>query len=213
MNKELYKLLTGKNLDDSLKRPTLKGELKKWKKQQTSDYPLLTLGDIADGKFLLSEEERTAHLHILGAPNEGKSKFIELLMRHDIDAGRGCCILDPTVGGRTAYSILKYCASIKKDNVLLIDPTLRYGQSREDGGRGGTVCCINPLTNAPPEITAEKMMDVSRVLWDESESRTANVETYLRAIIKVLAGYKAERLTLAEMRFFEHYIEIGRAHV
>lgn len=204
LDKDLYRIAFGENLDD-IKCPTTDSILAEWKKEQSSKYPLITLGDIADGKFLLTEEERSAHLHILGAPNEGKSKFIELLMRHDIDAGYGCCILDPTVGGKTAYAILRYCASIGKENVLLIDPTLRYGLKREEGGRGFTVCGINPITNAPAEVTAEKLMDISRILWDESEQRTANIETYLRAIVKVLASYKAEPLTLAEMRFFEHF--------
>src|SRR3989338_8299208 len=85
----LFRRVTGKNLDDVLAIPTLQGVVAK----ATSDLasrlgPTRLLGyDAQMMPVVLSEEEREAHIHILGAPGEGKSKFIELLVRGDIERG------------------------------------------------------------------------------------------------------------------------------
>src|SRR5690606_24207532 len=61
---------------------------------------------------LLSEEDREHHIHILGAPGEGKSKFLELLIRGDIEKGYGACLIDPGERGDTTLRLLNYCAKV-----------------------------------------------------------------------------------------------------
>lgn len=58
--------------------------------EERSNYPLRELG-YGEGTVLLSEEDRESHIHVLGSPGEGKSKFLELLLRQDIDNGYGAC--------------------------------------------------------------------------------------------------------------------------
>lgn len=67
-------------------------------------------------------EEQRGNIHLIGSSRQGKSRFLEWLMRGDIDRGIGCCLLDPTAGGETAYRMLAYCAEQGKDKVLFIDP-------------------------------------------------------------------------------------------
>lgn len=47
-------------------------------------------------------------------------------MREDIDRTLGCCLLDPTAGGETAYRMLAYCAEKKRDKVLFFDAEHSY---------------------------------------------------------------------------------------
>jgi hypothetical protein len=72
-----------------------------------SKYPLRTLGQSQDGGLDLSEENRQAHIHILGSTREGKGKFLEMLLTQDM-GNFGATLLDPSDNGATAYSVLKW---------------------------------------------------------------------------------------------------------
>jgi len=47
------------------------------------------------GSFTLSPEQHSTHMQVIGASGRGKSKFLEHLIRQDIRAGRGLCLIDP----------------------------------------------------------------------------------------------------------------------
>src|SRR5207253_776319 len=68
------------------------------------------VGTSRRGKTLtLTPEERSRHVHIVGASGTGKSKLVESMIRQDILAGRGLCLIDPH--DTLADSILQFCAS------------------------------------------------------------------------------------------------------
>lgn len=115
-----YKLQTGSELEYDFSVPS-------WETEALSlfastKYPLRPLGHTKDGRKIEIAEEDRSHAYIIGSTQEGKSKFIEHLVRGDIKRGLGCCVLDPTFGGKTVYSILRYCIKNNIQNVLLIDP-------------------------------------------------------------------------------------------
>jgi len=77
-------------------------------------YPFaFEMGDVLGQKipFDLHEEQLSQHSFVLGAPGSGKSKFIELLMRHLMYSGRGFALLDPH--GDLAEDMLAYAGSLK----------------------------------------------------------------------------------------------------
>jgi len=191
----LFRRVTGKNLDDVLAIPTLQGVVAK----ATSDLasrlgPTRLLGyDAQMMPVVLSEEEREAHIHILGAPGEGKSKFIELLVRGDIERGYGACLLDPSENGDTANKILKYCASIGFKKVCYINPVDFLEFSR--------VPVIQPFKyKAPPEVSVGNLMDALKVLWATKDfSETPRIQRYVSAVLHALL---AAGLTLPESKYF-----------
>lgn len=68
------------------------------------------VGTTRRGKTLtLSAEERSRHVHIVGASGTGKSKLMESMIRQDILAGRGLCLIDPH--GTLADAVIQFCAS------------------------------------------------------------------------------------------------------
>lgn len=193
MEKRLFRRLTGKNLDD-IKSPKLSDIKRQLDKELTSHHPLRRLGTSQEGAEWFTEEDRENHIHILGGTREGKSKFLEHLIRQDINRGYGACLLDPSDNGDTAYKILRYCARIGFEKVCLIDPHHRYGHF-------ATVPCINPLREgAPPSAVIGDMMDTIRTLWGTKDfAETARIQKYLPAVIYTLqkGGY-----TLHESLFF-----------
>jgi hypothetical protein len=82
----------------------------------------------------LSVAERQHHSYVLGASGSGKSKLLEFLIRQDIQAGRGFCLIDPH--GDLYQNILNYLSvnSLKRtgskitnqirNKLVLFDPTV-----------------------------------------------------------------------------------------
>jgi hypothetical protein len=117
-------------------------------------------------------------MHIIGTTGEGKSKFLEHLIREDINRGNGLCFFDPSDRGDTVYKILSYCEKIGHKKVLLIDPHHKYTRRK--------VCPLNLFGNYP-EASVAKIMDTLRVLYGQAEwSSTPIIRRYLKAVLTLL---------------------------
>lgn len=183
---------TGQTFDEATRHPSPDETIEKYWQTMGSKYPLRSLGMSADFELLLSEEARESHIHILGAPGEGKSKLIELLVEQDILAGYGACVLDPSDNGDTCYKILKFCVKHGFEKVILIDP--------HDGYSFGKLPTINPIHyKAPANISSGNLTDTIRVLWGSRAEETPKINKYLPAILKAL---HASQKTLYEALYF-----------
>jgi len=82
------------------------------------------LGTTSRGRELgLDKEERSRHLHVVGASGTGKSKLLESMIRQDILAGRGLCLIDPH--GTLADAVVEWCAALnigRHRRIHIIDP-------------------------------------------------------------------------------------------
>ncbi len=130
----------------------------------------------------ISQEERESHLHIIGTTGEGKSKFLEHLIREDIQQGNGLCFLDPSDRGDTMYRVLAYCAKKKVKKVLVIDPFHQHEFKK--------FAPINPLA-ALKEASVGYLQDAFRILFNVRDAaETARIQRYLTAILSVLWNAK-----------------------
>lgn len=150
------------------------------------------LGFQADGTpVTMSEEDRENHIHILGAPGEGKSKFLELLIRGDIERGYGCCLLDPSENGDTAKRILQYCCKVGFEKVCYINP-VDFFKHR--------VPVFNPIKyGIPATVSVGNIIDALQVLWGTEFRDTPRIQRYVTAVLQALY---AAKLTLAEIKYF-----------
>jgi hypothetical protein len=194
---DYFYLRTGKKLSDLVKeRPTAHDIVNRRLKQFKSKYPLRDLG-VGQERILLSEEERESHMHIIGTTGEGKSKLLELLIRGDIQQGNGVCFLDPTDRAETAYSILRYCASIGFTKICLIDPHTIHSLNR--------ITCLQPFhyEKSYRSATVANLMDTIRILFQTKDAaETPRIQRYLGALLNVL--WQAE-MTLHEAIYFTEY--------
>lgn len=145
----------------------------------------------------IREEEREDHLHILGTTGEGKSKFIEYLIREDIKRGHGVCFLDPTDRAETAYNVLRWCCAQGFEKVCLIDPH--------------TISRFNKLTAVQPfhyqktyeNAVVSNIEDTIKVLFQTKDiAETPRIQRYLPAMLHLL--WKAG-MTLHEAVYFTQY--------
>ena len=160
-----------------------------------SEYSLLTLGKDTNGNEVkMSEEERYVNFHILGAPGEGKSKFLECHIRKDIDMGNGLCLLDPSDKGDTAHNILNYCASINHEKVILIDPATISKYKK--------IPCIAPLKAAHLNTSVDGVMEALAILFKGDYATMRRIRRYLSALLRIIAR---QGLTLKETRNFSSW--------
>jgi hypothetical protein len=192
--RNLFKLITGEEFKEATRRPTVEESVNSLYKQVGSRYALRELGSGLE----ISEEERESHLHILGTTGEGKSRLIEHLIRGDIKQGNGVCFLDPTDRAETAYSILRYCASIGFEKVILIDPHLHK------------LPCVQPFNykQVYRNASVSNVMDIVRVLFmTKDAAETPRIQKYLSALLHCLlnAGMTLhEAIYFTDFRHFAH---------
>lgn len=122
-------------------------------------------------------------------------------MRQDIDRSLGCCLLDPSAGGSTAYRLLAYCAEIKKQNVLFIDPSHAYPPHQK-------VASLRPFqydrdsAKRPHlrQLSVDTLMRSIRDLYGVKDpAEQSRIERYLPLVFAAL--YDAEA-PLSDARYF-----------
>jgi hypothetical protein len=143
------------------------------------------------GGVYLPEKTRTTHMQVIGASGRGKSKFLEHLIREDIRAGQGLCLIDPH--GYLCEDLLRWIETggfNERRTIEVFDPAL-------DGWAVG----FNPLQfgkGHPDEIAfgVDSMVKVCAQVWGgEDMTKTPLLKRTLRSIFYALA---AKRLTLLE---------------
>jgi hypothetical protein len=71
--------------------------------------------------FGIKRPDRRRHLYTVGKSGSGKSKFLELLIKQDLDNGEGVGVLDPH--GDLVDNILRYIPRHRIKDVVLFDPS------------------------------------------------------------------------------------------
>ena len=149
-------------------------------------------------KVYLDPERRSWHMHVVGGSGQGKSKFLEHIIREDILAGHGLCLLDPH--GELCDNILRWSAVHGVDKfrkIHVVDP--RQGDYR---------FCFNPLRVADDENELDRVDNIIEALaqvWGGEDSRTQPaIRTTLRAILTALISHG---LTLAEAFSLTSFID------
>src|SRR3989344_4553096 len=66
-------------------------------------------------------DDRTRHLYIIGKTGTGKSELLKEMIKQDIKAGQGVCIIDPH--GDLVDDILKYIPPERAEEVIYFDPS------------------------------------------------------------------------------------------
>jgi hypothetical protein len=124
-------------------------------------------------------------------------------MREDIDRGIGCCLLDPTAGGETAYRMLAYCAEKKRDKVLFIDTAHIYPPYKKTLG-------LQPFKydkDGRPwpklkHLSVDMLMEAIRSLYNVKDpAEQSRIERYLPAVFSTLYEAKSP---ITDARYFSN---------
>lgn len=108
--------------------------------------------------LVLSAEARRQHLYVVGKTGTGKSTLLKSLLVQDIEAGRGCGVIDPH--GDLAEELLGQIPRRRTDDVVYFDP-----------GDLEHPVAFNPIEAVPPDerhLIARGVVAACEHLWAES---------------------------------------------
>ena len=141
-------------------------------------------------RFGIRQADRRSHMYIIGKTGTGKSTLLETLIRQDIAAGRGCCLVDPH--GDLAESIASLVPHDRQDDLIYFDAT---NTERLLG--------FNPLAGVSPSkriLAASGILETFNMIW--SDSWGPRLEHILRHALLALIEQPAA--TLADiLRLFD----------
>ena len=142
------------------------------------------LGLNLDGQEVeLNPRTRTEHMHVIGSTGEGKSKFLEHLIRQDIINGDGLCLIDPH--GSLYDAIVKWITLHQHDlrdrQIILLNPS-------EDLWTFN----FNPLRERPGSemsFVVSRMIEGCAKVWGANNTdQTPLLERCLRALLYALSA-------------------------
>jgi hypothetical protein len=154
---------------------------------------MLEVGTKRGGRSVsLTDLERTRHIHIVGSIGSGKSKLMEHMIRQDISARRGLCLIDPK--GSLADDIERWCASrglSQTRRIHIVKP-----------GDGAWTPGFNPLRldrGELPNVRVDAAVAACSQVWGgEDLNQTPRLKKILRAVFFALA---VRDLTISEAPF------------
>lgn len=170
---------------------------------------LLHIGTNAkDERISISYAQRAAHMHVIGKTGSGKSRFLAGLLKQDMIANRGLCLLDPhgelveyLLSWMTWDSVGKLVAETKPIRLVTLDDP-------------DTTFCFNPLAIDHPEEAhgaASIVVDAfTKIYGGDNPTDTPLIKDVMGVICKVLA---LQGLPLAAAESFLDISQIEVRHM
>jgi len=138
-------------------------------------------------------EDRLRHLYIIGQTGTGKTSLINRMIKQDIDAGNGVCVIDPH--GDLVDVVLTYVPKERADDVIFFDP----GDQRRPAGLN--FLDIDPTKPRQKTDAIDGFYKVLKAVYkDQPEGFGPLFEKFFRySIMLLLDDYANEIPTIANI--------------
>lgn len=140
----------------------------------------------------MSDEDRRRHLYIIGQTGTGKSVTLEAMIRQDVEAGKGCCIIDPH--GDLADFVLSVVPEGRVDDVIYFDP------GHIEQPMGLNMLEIDPQHPEQKTMVIDELFGIFDKLYDLKQTGGPMFERYFKnSALLLLDDYDHEVPTLADI--------------
>lgn len=140
--------------------------------------PLFLGHDARHRAVTLKHDERRAHMHVIGSSGSGKSKFLEHLMRQDVQRRQGFCLIDPH--GTLYDAVLAWASHRVVDRKIIL-----LNLSRPD-----QVIGFNPFQRSPEgdiSVQIDRRVTATCHAWGVADTdQTPTLARTLRLIYAVM---------------------------
>lgn len=163
---------------------------------QKPEEPPLVLGQLGSLPFMppitMPQQQRAAHMYVIGLSGKGKSKFLEHCLYQDIAAGRGAGLVDPH--SLLADDLLRLLVTKK----LHLDPRVQEKLIYVDPARQDYIVPFNVLAlpQEEPYDIAATVLEAFRRTWPESLKEAPHFANIVMASLLALIE---NRLTLMHL--------------
>lgn len=139
----------------------------------------------------LSDRDRAFHSYLIGRSGMGKTSLMQQMVRQDIEAGKGCGIIDPH--GDVAEALLSHIPRHRIDDVIYLDPSLQNYR-----------VVINPFYQPPTDPAARAnigygVVSTFKHLWHDAWGETRLQYILTNCILGLLDAPSYLRPTLASI--------------
>lgn len=135
--------------------------------------------------------DRRRHMYVIGKSGSGKSVFQASLIKQDIEAGRGVCVIDPH--GDLCDEVLEYVPKERADDVIFFDPA-DYSRPM-----GLNMLEFDPSQPQQKTFVINEMLKIFDKLYDLKSTGGPMFELYMRNAILLLMDDPASGSTLMEI--------------
>jgi hypothetical protein len=140
-------------------------------------------------KIRLLPEDRQRHVYIIGMTGVGKSTLMVNMMIQDIQAGHGCCYIDPH--GQDLEKILENVPPERADDVILFDPS--------DLERPIGLNMLEGETEQEKDFLSQEMIAIFYKLVSDPSMIGPMFEHYMRNAMLTLMADKDRPNTIVEI--------------
>ncbi len=139
----------------------------------------------------MKQQDRRRHSYIIGKSGSGKTEFMKALIKQDIEAGRGVCLIDPH--GDFALECLDLVPKHRAEDVILFDPA--------DFQRpmGLNMLEFDPRYPHLRTFVINEMLKIFDKLYDLKTTGGPMFETYMRNAILLLMDHPESGMTLMDI--------------
>lgn len=139
----------------------------------------------------MKQPDRRRHMYVIGKSGSGKSVYQASLIKQDIEAGHGVCVIDPH--GDLCDEVLEYVPKERADDVIFFDPA--------DYSRPMGLNMLEFDETQPQQKTfvINEMLKIFDKLYDLKSTGGPMFELYMRNAILLLMEDVASGSTLMEI--------------
>lgn len=139
----------------------------------------------------MKQEDRRRHMYIIGKSGSGKSVFIKNLVKQDIEAGRGVCVMDPH--GELAQDVIEFVPRERADDVIYFSP------ADYERPMGLNMLEYNPKFPQQKELAVGEMLKIFDSLFDLKATGGPMFEYYMRNALLLIMDHPESGSTLLEI--------------
>lgn len=137
----------------------------------------------------IKTEDRRRHMYEIGMTGTGKSVFMESLIKQDIDAGNGICVVDPH--GELADKVLSHVPKSRAEDVIYFNPA--------DIDRPLAMNMLEYDTEEQKTFVINEMIAIFDKLYDLRSTGGPMFEQYMRNAMLLVMDDKESGATLLEV--------------
>jgi hypothetical protein len=137
----------------------------------------------------IKTEDRRRHMYEIGMTGTGKSVFMESLIKQDIDAGNGICVVDPH--GELADKVLSHVPKSRAEDVIYFNPA--------DIDRPLAMNMLEYDTDEQKTFVINEMIAIFDKLYDLRSTGGPMFEQYMRNAMLLVMDDKDSGATLLEV--------------
>lgn len=140
----------------------------------------------------MQDDDRRRHLYVIGQTGTGKSTLMKSMLRQDVEAGRGVCLIDPH--GEFAEFVLSIVPQNRADDVIYFNP------GDIDRPMGLNMLEIDPKHPEQKTRVIDELFSIFDKLYDLKETGGPMFEKYFKnSALLLLDDYEHEIPTLADI--------------